>query len=476
MVSQEQLHRRKRSRYDSFTADEQQQPSAKRSKTSRSRYSAQFWDPLSKVPLTRRALQEFDRRTKLGQSTPAVGAKKAPAPRRLLRSGTRRLKNLAKNGGPDLSKLRGYADTPTSNAAMSQSSSQQSKRKRASSTPKSRTSDKTKTTTYSAELVQKAIDNGVYPKGYRMEDGKRPPNPDNIVEIRDILIRHRPSLSPSRFSENAFEEFQDSNERATSEGVAMAQVIPTITGLKEKQFYSAGNIPFYRLAELDPELSAPNPAKYYGAPPKQIHKRVRGELDQYIIPSNATNRPVAPNFFLEGNSASGKPHVAQRQAMYDGWAGARGMHHLQNYGSSSLMYDSNAYTMEATYSDGQLKMYATHPRESASGGTEYYMTQLETYAMTGNANSFRGGAAAYRNAREWTQRQRDLFIADANATALRMSTERVASVSQTESHAEASSTVAEGSFSSETSADELALDSQSTTKKQRASTEILLSG
>ncbi|KAF2158771.1 hypothetical protein M409DRAFT_30729 [Zasmidium cellare ATCC 36951] len=309
------------------------------------------------------------------------------------------------------------------------------------------------------------MDRGVYPDGYEDTDGEAP-EPGNVDAIREVLAESRSSLSPSKFSEDRFKQFKRDNRRAISEGDAMAEVIPTITGLKDKQFYSAGTMPFYRLAKLDPELSAPNPDKYYGARPKQIHERVRDDLDQYIIPSNATSRPAAPNFFLEGKGASGKPDVAHRQAMYDGWAGARGMFKLQNYGNSTPVYDGNAYTVAATYSDGQLKLFATHPRESSSSEADYYMTQLRAYAVTDTADSFRNGAAAYRNAREWTQQQRDCFITNANTTALKTSTE-VASISQTESRTEGPSTSAEGSFSSDTSADELALDSQSSAKRRR---------
>lgn len=139
--------------------------------------------------------------------------------------------------------------------------------------------------------------------------------------------------------------------------------------------------------------------------------------------------------------------MAQNQAMYDGAIGARGMLQLQNYREPKLAYDGNAYTMAASYCDGQLKIYATHPRESTMGETEYCMTQVNSYAMTGNENGFRQGAAAYRNARDWTQRQRDEFIGKANAAALRISADGDL-VSQTESNAKASSLAAGGSFSS----------------------------
>lgn len=42
------------------------------------------------------------------------------------------------------------------------------------------------------------------------------------------------------------------------------------------------------------------------------------------------------------------------------------------------------------------------------------MTQINTWGMTGNAETFRQGATAFRNARDWTKEQRDEAIRYAN--------------------------------------------------------------
>jgi hypothetical protein len=95
------------------------------------------------------------------------------------------------------------------------------------------------------------------------------------------------------------------------------------------------------------------------------------------------------------------------------------MHSLQNYGSATSQYDGNAYSIASTYVDGQLKMYATHPAAPTRPGesSQYTMTQLDSYALTGNINNFRQGAGAYRNRRDWAQAQRDRFITSANEVA-----------------------------------------------------------
>lgn len=45
------------------------------------------------------------------------------------------------------------------------------------------------------------------------------------------------------------------------------------------------------------------------------------------------------------------------------------------------------------------------------------MTQLDSWGMTGNINTFRSGATVFRNARDLAKRHRDSFIQDANARA-----------------------------------------------------------
>lgn len=95
----------------------------------------------------------------------------------------------------------------------------------------------------------------------------------------------RSSLSPSKVSEEVFEEFQDSYRRAKFESTAMADVIPMITGVKDRHFETTGDIPFSNLQRFDSELSVPKPDKYFGSGPDQIAERVRKDLEQYMIPS-----------------------------------------------------------------------------------------------------------------------------------------------------------------------------------------------
>lgn len=108
----------------------------------------------------------------------------------------------------------------------------------------------------------------------------------------------------------------------------------------------------------------------------------------------------------------------KRQACLDGAVGTRAMHSLQNYGEDEVVYDGKAYTYSSTYHSGTgtLQLYAHHATATPSG-PEYHMTQIDTWGMTGNVDSFRRGAAAFRNARDLAQRQRTSFIEAANAHA-----------------------------------------------------------
>lgn len=347
---------------------------------------------------------------------------------------------------------------------MSQSTTSRSKRSRTDSTlgGAARATGTTRNTTpYDPNFEQTMIDGGVYPPGYRGRAGERPPKPQNMQELQAMLGAQRQSLSPSVFREEDFEEFQDRNVQASREAGAMADVMPVIAGQQDRQFRPAREVLYTNAAPIVLGVSKPKPDIYYGAPPSQIDVRVRRDLSGQIIPSQQDSLPAAPNFSLEGKSKAGGAEVAQRQVMNNGAYGARAMHSLKNYGGTSPVYDGNAYTIGATYVDGQLKLYASHPVQVAGRptGADYHMTQLDSYAMTGNINGFRQGAAAYRNAREWTQEQRDSFITTANANAgagIHTTDRRSLSSASTRVTSLVSSVNPAPRMSSDTSADELA--------------------
>ncbi|TKA71193.1 hypothetical protein B0A55_11986 [Friedmanniomyces simplex] len=262
---------------------------------------------------------------------------------------------------------------------MNQSNSRTSKRQRDSGLAGSSFTGRTGTTgPYDPQFEQLLIDHGVYPDGLRTSSGAKPPKPQNMEDICRRLSQPRLSLSPSQFSEGAFEDFQDKNRAVSTEQDVMEDVFPTIRGSTGTRFHKAGNTPFNNLVEFAPGITDAKVDGYDGARPVEIELAVRRDLHGYIIPSTRTDLPAAPNNLTEVKGPAGRSDVLRRQAMYAGAIGARGMFELQNYRNETPVYDGNAYTLVPTYhaEGGLLRMYATHPRQSATGQPEYHTTHL----------------------------------------------------------------------------------------------------
>jgi hypothetical protein len=124
---------------------------------------------------------------------------------------------------------------------------------------------------------------------------------------------------------------------------------------------------------------------------------------------------------MEANGPNGKASEMKLQITQDLTAGARGKRKLQSYKQEQSNYDGNAYTIGTTYhSDtGTLQLFAMHPKPLVvpNGQLEYHTTQIRSFGMTDLADTFRQGAAAFRNVHDWAKQQRDEFIANANEIA-----------------------------------------------------------
>ncbi|KAL9128239.1 MAG: hypothetical protein Q9217_003056 [Psora testacea] len=280
-----------------------------------------------------------------------------------------------------------------------------------SSTPK-------KTSAYNPCFEQHLIDHGVYREGYNDDGGLEAPA--NLEEINRRLAQPRRSLSPSCFPWEAFLNFRKKNREALTENTVMSKAFPIITG--DAGISSQGNLQFGNFEDLtDGSITKAMPDFYDGSRPAELNPQIRADLSPYIVPSTNTAAPCLPNFFMEGKGPKGYPLVCKLQALYDGALGARGVHELRSYVGRETLFDNKAYTITSTYDhNGTLTIYTTHPirSEYPKTSTEYRMTQLNAFAMTGNPDTFRQGATALRNARCWSKEKREELIAAGNVKAL----------------------------------------------------------
>ncbi|KAI9791771.1 MAG: hypothetical protein M1816_003581 [Peltula sp. TS41687] len=377
---------------------------------------AYFYDSLSKLPLTRRALREFNRRNEakagLAPTATSVCSPNQNGRVTVPKNSSPGLRRFARQGGPDLSDLRWCS------AKEIPSSHSPSKTSTASKMSTMKTSCR-KTSAYHSEFQVHLIDHGIYPDGYAL-NGQYLPGPSNESEIRDIFARPRPSLSESHFTEEDFLAFKAKNRQATNEPMVMQKPFSVILG-SDVGIQSGSQIPFSNLKVLtNGTLVEGNPDHFDGAPRAQIAPQIREELGSYICPSTNWLDPALPNFFTEGKGPSGSAVVGERQACYDGVLGARGMHQLRTFATENT-YDGNAYTITSTYCSsgaGTLRIFASRPIPSTNPNSrlcDYHTCELGAWVLTSTRKQFCEGVAAFRNARDWAKEQRDVVIAAANA-------------------------------------------------------------
>ncbi|PLB46543.1 hypothetical protein P170DRAFT_448394 [Aspergillus steynii IBT 23096] len=363
-----------------------------------------FWDRLSRLWLTKSALREVHRRSTLlspiQEPSPSPDIFAPEFLRNCSATTLRELKQFSHCGGPDTSDLRGGLAPDTE--------------------IKTKTGN---TTVYDAHFESHIIDHGVFLSSSTYPDGVEPSEPANLDEIRTRLRARRPSLDLSSQSlQKEYKEFCRLNDKATSEQLVLKDILPILEGKKTACFQTGGGHLFNNLAPLtDGTLANAKPDLYYGATPNQLNADIRKQLNDQIMPSNKSNRPVAPNLFVEMKGNEGSVPAVHRQACYDGALGARSMHSLQQYGNETGLdrYDNNAYTLEFTYHTGTLGMYVTHPTRPRLQGdpgrqTDYVMTKIGKWALDGDSETYKHGSITFRNARDLAQEYRDEFIKRAN--------------------------------------------------------------
>ncbi|KAI0099338.1 hypothetical protein GGR51DRAFT_564986 [Nemania sp. FL0031] len=354
----------------------------------RRNFAPEFWDNLSKVPLTARALREVDRRNDIHL--------RPPKPWPGIFSGS--IARFARHGGPNILDLRGYPartlDTDTT-----------------SDSEMAKTTKKSSASSHGREFEIHLNDHGIYLNN-------RKSKPRNVQEIINELERPLPSLLG--LSKEAFEDFQDKHEDVDIEDDVMRGLVPALCG--NTNILSKQNVLFTELTPITNEFATkPKPDFFDGCRLSDINRTIRNNQQMYpmIIPTKYLKAPVAPNFILEAKREDGDAAVLKRQACYYGAYGARAMHSLQNYCKKEPVYDGNAYALSATYNAGSetLWLYAHHITVPTSPGRrpEYHMTKLGGYTLTSKHQNFIEGVTAFRNARDLAKRYRDGFVKAANA-------------------------------------------------------------
>lgn len=218
---------------------------------------------------------------------------------------------------------------------------------------------------------------------------------------------------PSRFTHEDFLDFIDKAQDTLTETSVAFSIIAGSANIPSQQNLLFGN--FTTLT--DGSITKDKPDFYDGSRPSEINAQIREQLASFIMPSTNSAAPCLPNFFAELKGPQGTPDVCENQALYDGALGARGMHKLESYVDPGTAYDGIAYTIISTYEHGGwLAMYTMHasPSKDPKIPAEYRMTRLRSFAMLDSVETFRQGATALWNAREWAKEKREELIAAAN--------------------------------------------------------------
>lgn len=371
------------------------------------RYPPEFWDQLSRISLTHTALEEFDRRNE-GHNNPYSLLPPTTLAQVITLKGSKELSRFARGGGPCLCDLRGYQLPAGTMASQSFPESQLAQSTNSTNAITQHNKPKV-SSAYDSNFGQHLTENNIHPIWKSQE-------PDLLESIHKVLAAPRPSLLTPEFSAESFQNFKRNNLQAKNERDIIEDVIPIIIGARNTNWPIARDMIFNHLEPLtDGTLPSAKPDFSYGALSGQLNPVISTKLGGFIAPG--PDIPLVPNFFLEVKGPNGSAAVKTLQACYDGALGARAMHQLQNYGQEEEpIYDGKSYTFSSTYHDGQLKLYTHHltAPTTCGGQPEYHMTQLDTWGMTGNIQSFIRGVTAFRNLRDLAKQHRDTFIKDAN--------------------------------------------------------------
>ncbi|CAK7274446.1 hypothetical protein SEPCBS119000_006174 [Sporothrix epigloea] len=338
-------------------------------------FPPEFYNRLSEVQFTHRVFDELQRRNRSRRSHPSRPVETSLS----ILSGNCRHQDVARfarQGGPDLSDLRGYPYPPVESqwtVAMAATHSynpsiEPPSLALASSQANNVVQIPPETTPIDVNFGTHLADHSIH-----LYDTTPPPDLD---ELKAAMTIPRPLLSLSNFSESDFRAFLNSVRDAGTVDELLVDVIPTLLGPKVFNYATAQNEIFDNLRPLtDGSLAAAKPHLYDGARPMMVYKSIRDYLGEIIVPWTAEGAPVVPNFFFEVGDRGGVD-AARLQARYHGALGARAMHGLQNLWIEFPVYDGKAYTYSATFYEGMIQIFAHHVTAPTKEGflPQYHMS------------------------------------------------------------------------------------------------------
>ena len=193
----------------------------------------------------------------------------------------------------------------------------------------------------------------------------------------------------------------------------MTLVTSTLLGnldIPHEQGISFGNLNYL----TDGSIPMPTTDFYDGSPPSAIECGLREEVGKFIIPSNNPSAAILPTFLMAVAAPSTSMTYLGRAAWIYGALAARGVHHLRSNLPLQTMNNKKAYVLTADYSvkTCKLRLFTTHvvTTHRPPSYTETYTVSCGDWSLVKDAEKFRDGISALRNAREWARDQRESLI------------------------------------------------------------------
>lgn len=193
------------------------------------------------------------------------------------------------------------------------------------------------TSVYNGSFEQILLDAGVH--GDLDESTTRP---DNFAEIQAMLTHGK-----VKGTQSEFEAFVDGMRKARGEMKAVLSALPLLLG--DEKIPNEQDRIFNNLEPIAEGLPSAKPDYYEGSRALDLHKSIRYNLSNVIIPNVQTGTPILPNFFMELKGPDGSATVVRNQCLHAATLGAKGVNRLQAYTKGDDYYDNKSYTLSATF-------------------------------------------------------------------------------------------------------------------------------